>query len=241
MKSIPRVQPKSNISKRKSNISKTKSKLNNKRKPISRRRLKFTNSQNARKNNSIFTKIDKPFGNNGKLKTLFIINQKTEWLPWFERFQHYRHSNLDITYLKLSTYSAVLNRIKKLRSNIIYDLIIVIPDHGFEPNKKKYLKPSFQWKSGTDNINVTELYLELIKRSKHVHTLTCYFGNYLDSIKNSINILKHNCYISGFNSHIGYESYIDRWILNGCSPYHTPTNFNFKQKQFNYILLEKIK
>jgi len=116
---------------------------------------------------------------------------------------------------------------------------VFVPDHGIQQSNKKYLKPSFQWKSKEDNINVTELYLELIKRSKHVHTLTCYFGNYLDSIKNSINNVKHNCYLSGFNSHIGYEAYIDKWLIKGCSPYHVPEQFN--QKQFRYIILKKTK
>ena len=56
------------------------------------------------------------------------------------------------------------------------------------------------------------------------------------SIQSNIKNIKHNCYLSGFSSHIGYESYIDKWILDGCSVYHRP--YNFKQKQFSYILLK---
>ena len=166
-----------------------------------------------------------------------VINKNTEWSNWFDKFKSKRYSNLDISIIEETTYNGVLSTIKKLKSNSIYDLIIVIPDHGIQRNNKKYLKPSFQWESEHDNINVTELYLELVKRGQHIHTLTCYFGNYSDSIKSNIKNLKHNCYISGFNSHIGSESYIDKWILQGCSPYNIPSEFH--QKQYKYVLLEK--
>jgi hypothetical protein len=156
--------------------------------------LKSTNIQNAKQNTFIYTKTSKPSGNNNKLKTLLIINQQTEWLDWITKFKHIKYSNLDITYLEKSEYSEILTSVKQLELNSIYDLVIIVPDHGIKRNNRKYLKPSFQWESSTDNINITELYWELIKRSKHVHTLTCYFGNYLDSIKNSINSLKHNCF-----------------------------------------------
>ena len=202
---------------------------------ISKRKIANNNILKSKQNSESHQLVQRPINSNGRIKTLVIRPSATVWNDWYIKLIGKKYSILDIDtipYKVSTTFQEVLNYIKSLEEKILYDLIIIIPNHGFPFDKRT--NPSFQWASR--RVNVTQLYQQLVKRTNHIHTLTCYFGQYLDQISNSITSLKNNCYLSGFNSHIGYEAYIDKWLLNGCSIYHIPDNF--RQKQFNYILVK---